>query len=63
MQDKLIANIMEGYYQAHPQGEELLKLDLAEYLRLHEIKLQLDALDELMSGEGNFHSSTHNEVG
>ena len=46
MLDKLIENIMEGYYQYHPQGEELLKLDLAEYIRLHEAELK-QALIEL----------------
>jgi len=46
MQDKLIDNIMDGFYQEHPQGKELLKLDLAEYLRLHEIKLKRALLEQ-----------------
>ena len=46
MQDKLIENIMEGFYQAHPQGEELLKLDLAECARLHEVELRRELLED-----------------
>ena len=50
MQGKLIESIMEGYYQAHPQGEELLKLDLAEYKRqvIDAVKEDIDwHLDEI----------------
>ena len=46
MQTKLTDNIMEGYYQAHPQGKELLKLDLAEYIRLHEAELKQAMLEQ-----------------
>ena len=37
---------MEGYYQAHPQGKTLLKLDLAEYIRLHEAELKQAMLEQ-----------------
>jgi len=42
MIQNLKENVLEGYYADHPQGEELLTIDLEAVLHEHEVAIALE---------------------
>ena len=42
MIQKLKENVLHGYYVNHPQGEELLSIDLEAVLQEHEVQVALE---------------------